>query len=209
MKKRMFNDKYGLTEAVLSGRKTMFREIFKKETVGELTIECNPVRLDEHLYGVNIHVTRNHLPKYKVGEVVAVAQSYKIIDKSFAAANCINCPILEDNISDYGCENNAGWGNKMFVKADLMPHQIKITNIRAERLQDISDEDCLCEGVRVLPDNARTRAFGFSGKFELDNDFMVYDQPKEAFSNLIDRISGKGTWGHNPYVFVYEFELLK
>ena len=30
-----------------------------------------------------------------------------------------------------------------------------------------------------------------------------------AYAALIDKISGKGTWASNPYVFVYEFELIK
>lgn len=36
-----------------------------------------------------------------------------------------------------------------------------------------------------------------------------YPDPCEAYSVLIDRISGKGTWDSNPYVFVYDFELVK
>lgn len=30
-----------------------------------------------------------------------------------------------------------------------------------------------------------------------------------AFASLIDKVSGKGTWDSNPWVIVYEFELLK
>ena len=30
-----------------------------------------------------------------------------------------------------------------------------------------------------------------------------------AFANLINRISGKGTWESNPYVFAYSFKLIK
>lgn len=33
--------------------------------------------------------------------------------------------------------------------------------------------------------------------------------PQGAYSYLIDKISGKGTWERNPYVFVYDFELVK
>ncbi len=32
---------------------------------------------------------------------------------------------------------------------------------------------------------------------------------EEAFANLIDRVSGKGTWESNPWVFAYTFELAK
>ena len=73
--------------------------------------------------------------RYKVGEVVAVAQKYKDIALDVPvelAAELIKQP---------------GWNNKMFVRADLMPHHIRITNIRVERLRDISEEDCLKEGI--------------------------------------------------------------
>lgn len=35
----------------------------------------------------------------------------------------------------------AGYKNKMFTKASLMPHHIRITDVKIERLQDISKED--------------------------------------------------------------------
>lgn len=80
------------------------------------------------------------LPRYKVGEIVAVAQSYADIGiEPFAF-----------------CE--AAWRNKMFVKAELMPYQIKITNVRIQRLQDISDEDCLREGIEL-----NTRQYEYDG----------------------------------------------
>ena len=37
---------------------------------------------------------------------------------------------------------------------------------------------------------------------------VVYT-PREAFAMLIDKVSGRGTWGLNPWVVVYEFELVK
>ena len=36
-----------------------------------------------------------------------------------------------------------------------------------------------------------------------------FDSPREAFAALIDRISGRGTWQRNPWVYAYEFELIK
>ena len=35
-----------------------------------------------------------------------------------------------------------------------------------------------------------------------------FNTPREAFAHLIDKVSGKGTWDKNPYVFVYDFELV-
>ena len=91
----------------------------------------------------------------------------------------------------------------MFVDSSLMPHKIRITNVRIERLQDISDEDCLREGVRkVVNEN------GIDVQYYVDHD-ACFETPREAFARLIDKVSGKGTWERNPYVFVYDFELIK
>ena len=97
----------------------------------------------------------------------------------------------------------------MRVKANLMPHQIKITNVRIQRLQDISDEDCLAEGIRKIESNKISKAFGFDNSYEIPNQFPVFDSPREAYAALINKVSGNGTWESNPWVFVYEFELVK
>lgn len=85
-------------------------------------------------------------PKYKVGEVVAIAQSYMDVDQFHRKGkNAAYLEYLDSILPEL--KLYPGWGNKMFVKADLMPHHIKITGIKVERLQDISDEDCLKEGI--------------------------------------------------------------
>ena len=96
----------------------------------------------------------------------------------------------------------------MFVKADLMPHHIEITDIKVERLQDISDEDCMKEGIYRL-DSANGNggiAYSFVGASDKKH-IGLYNTPRDAFSALIDKVSGKGTWESNPYVWVYEFKL--
>ena len=92
----------------------------------------------------------------------------------------------------------------MFVRADKMPHAIRITNIRIERLQDISEADCLKEGI-WRGDNVGFEAATYWYHGLANSSFRT---PQEAYASLIDRISGKGTWKSNPYVFVYDFELI-
>ena len=97
----------------------------------------------------------------------------------------------------------------MFVRPDLMPHHIRMTDVRVERLQDISDECCLKEGV--VKDTCKTYFNGYTVKFSLDqyNNILSsewFRTSREAFAHLIDKVSGKGTWERNPYVFVYDFE---
>ena len=131
---------------------------------------------------------------YKVGEVVAVAQCY--LD--------VGCPQFDK--FGYDVSGNT---NKMFVKAELMPHKIKITNVRIERLQDISDEDCLREGIsHYTPADAQNTESGF-GFQSYKGGLYLFDTAREAFAALIDKVSGKGTWQSNPYVWVYDFKLGK
>lgn len=95
-------------------------------------------------------------------------------------------------------------GGKMFVKAEYMPHHIRITDVRVERLQDISDEDCLREGV--LFSERYAMPYGIPDYPHYG--FFYYNTPREAFAALIDKVSGQGTWDSNPLVWVYSFELV-
>lgn len=81
-----------------------------------------------------------------------------------------------------------------------MPHRIRITDIVVERLQDISDEDCLKEGIEYVRSIDKYFFCGVN---------YYFDTPRAAFAELIDKVSGKGTWEKNPYVFAYEFETVK
>lgn len=215
MKKIMFNDKFGLTQAVLDGRKTMTRRIIK----------CPRTFRGEWVAGFNIH--RRHsdkkivdwpcmydaderefdmgeiLPKYKLGEVVAIAQSYKDVDRFHRKGK--NADYLEylDSILPE-LKLYPGWGNKMFVKADLMPHHIKITGIKVERLQDISDEDCLKEGIIHVSTFLGQKIYHTP---HVNGFYLSTNVAQEAFAYLIDKVSGKGTWEENPFVWVYEFKL--
>ena len=192
MKKIMFNDKYCLTQAVLDGTKTMTRRVLK---------EGIPLG--------NWEETAKHL-SYKVGDIVAIAQPYKDIIESL--------PMYSDAILDeWGVprkEFKAGWTNKMFVKADLMPHHIRITDVKVERLQDISKEDCLKEGIIFLESLSiiGEDAYFFTVKHKVrqmyDNILKFFSSPQRAYADLIDKISGKGTWESNPWVVAYSFELV-
>lgn len=136
--------------------------------------------------------------KWHIGEVVAISQPYKDI---LSSAYCDKYEL--DKLT-----HTKGWSNAMFTKADLMPHHIKITGIKVEHLQDISDEDCLKEGIYRL-DSANGNggiAYSFVGASDKKH-IGLYNTPRDAFSALIDKVSGKGTWESNPYVWVYEFEL--
>lgn len=147
--------------------------------------------------------------RYKVGDIVAIAQSYEVVYAERIAdfiRHNYHFP-REDAAEKFKkvYENCAGWKNKMFVKAELMPHHIKITDIKVERLQDISDEDILREGVwqRHYANELCyvSQNIGYAPT-------VAFPNARLAFWYLIDKISGKGTWESNPWVVAYSFELV-
>lgn len=203
MKKIMFNDKYGMEEAVLEKLKEITRRDGSK-TVLQYEIGFD-IRHDKN--GKRESLIEYALRKcpYKVGDVVAIAQAYKVLDYTFH--NFATNPSRSCGIRKEYAEKQKGWSNKMFVEAKFMPHHIYITDIKVERLQDISDEDCMKEGIYEDAEEHgglyTTPFYDFYGNEE--NGFY---EPREAFAALIDKVCGKGTWNKNPWVFAYSFELI-
>lgn len=207
----MFNDRYGLTQAVLEGKKTMTRRISttalhrKLENGTMETIEPDDMFIASdgtaHFQiGGNSYRLQ---PPYKVGEEISIAQKYwdlRNCDAFYAVLQKADPTFPLECIRD-----EAGCHNKMFVKAEWMPHRIRIKSIKAERLQSISDEDIMREGVAKWMDCYIVA--GIMEKRGRNN--VCFDTPREAFAALIDRISGKGTWKRNPWVYAYEFELVQ
>ena len=202
MKKIMFNETFGLQQATFQGNKTMTRRIvpqvildyapkyqqeYYKQTLSNISIEDAIM----NIVGAEKMFQRY---VYKVGEVVAIAQRYSQIEKEIMQ---LGLPL---NLKEW-VKKNKGYNNKMFVRAEDMPRHIKITDRKLERLQDISDEDCLKEGI--LQSDKYAMPIGIPLK---DGVFFYYDTPREAFAALIDKVSGKGTWNSNPLVFAYEYQ---
>lgn len=204
----MFNDKHGLTAAVLTGTKTQTRRIITGvlPEIQKLRVVNNVCEYENPYTKKWYKANKRHQPKYNVGEVVAIAQSYFDIKTS---ANSYRPPIW-DGYKDWHKyldtlpTNGAGYNNKMLVKAELMPHKIEISNIRVERLQDISDADCLAEGIVKYTNSAYT--YVEDGKQYYHREL---DTPQKAYGVLTNKINGLGTWTANPWVFVYEFKLAK
>ena len=74
-------------------------------------------------------------------------------------------------------------------------------------LEGRTDEDCLKEGI--IQGRCGSEDTHFMDAYYVPNDIHPYCTPREAFAHLINKVSKKGTWEHNPYVFVYDFELVK
>ena len=204
----MFSDKYLLTHAVLYGMKTMTRRLLKvpktcngKEVYSFNVLTNNAGTQCVDLVDENGGILGSWKPHYEVGEIVAIAQCYKEVYPN------ADFEMVDGNFMT----ESAGWTNKMFVKADLLPHHIRITDVKVERLQSISDDDIMREGItsqRFF--NKVEHVFATKGKMNNTpvHRLKTFPTPREAFAALIDKISGKGTWDNNPWVVAYSFELV-
>ena len=194
MKKIMFNDKYGLTQSVLNNTKKQTRRNFTLTLHVKDNSELNEV-FPENVYSENgrwkfiydnniFALPKQNYPKYQVGDVVAIAQKYEEIMEGA-------------HLDEKEPWKLAGWKNKMFVRPEYMTHHIRITDVKIQRIQEISEEDCMNEGVVKKDD-----------KFVVNGLKQSYNNPKEAFKNLIIKMNGKKFWDENRYVWIYSFELI-
>lgn len=188
----MFNDKFGLTQAVLEGRKTMTRRIAHISQHGADVLTGKFPNCPQEI--VSAYMLK---AKYKLGEVVAIAQSYESVYHE--------CGLETMDMLVSRLKYTPGWTNKMFVKSELMTSHIEITGIKVERLQDISDEDCLKEGI--IKGKCGSESTHFMDAYYVPKEKQPYCTPRNAFACLIDKVSGKGAWESNPFVFAYEFRL--
>lgn len=214
MKKIMFNDHYGLTKAVLEGRKTQTRRIpdiqppFKNSEMAFPVFDSDGE--DDPLWLAYCWVNKDNeneftkwvKPMYKEGEIVAIAQSYKDCGGLMSDGTP-----RRDYISQIVGNKNEGWRNKMYIKPELMPHQIRIKRVRIQKLQNISEEDCLAEGIKkIISEDGIPRYYV---KDRNGDTLYATDTPQNAYAFLIDKVGKKGDWERNPWVWVYEFELVK
>lgn len=83
---------------------------------------------------------------------------------------------------------------------------LEITNIRVERLQDISEDDAIREGIKseIFTPNSE-KCYYFYPCNDLRDDSYI-DLPKTSFYSLWQSINGPESWDENPWVWVIEFK---
>lgn len=148
---------------VVSGEKTMTRRIIKSQPDKRGVRTTNVAFEDWH--------GREVKPRYKVGEILYLKEPCGRI--SGIMFYKYDYPKGHKMRTDF-----AGWGNKLFMKAENARYKIQITDVRIERARSITEADAIAEGFKSLAE----------------------------FQNAWIRINGISSWKPNPYVFVYKFE---
>ena len=192
----MFSTTYGLQQGVIAGTKTMTRRVDKKLN-HPLVTDISEWGIDDKgkcylVITYSTGLTEDVYPPYQIGEEIAIAQPYKDI--------CLNDPIFFE-----GMRKEAGWSNKMFVAAEYMPHRIRITDIKVERLQDINEEDAMKEGVEKWMGGYIVT--GIMERHGQNNAW--FKSPRDAFFRLFTKLCGYRAWKSNHWVYAYTFELVR
>jgi hypothetical protein len=214
----MFNEHFGLQQSVLDGTKYMTRRICtltlhrKLENGTMEVIEPDDMFIASdgtalfQLGRNGYRVPKENQPAYKVGEEIAIAQPYKVTAQQ-------NREWLDLQLAANGqyigeLMDSGGWENKMFVSAYYCPNHIRIKSIKIERLQSISEVDIMREGIHEGEFMNTWDKYYFDEWGDVPN-HITFKTPRLSFQSLIDKVCMRGTWKRNPWVYAYEFELLR
>jgi len=201
-----------MVRAILDGRKSMTRRVIKPQPVGS---ECFGICTDS--------TDTKNIGKVGFGED---EQAMQYIKQPFKSGDTLYVKETwargtnPQNPSSYFCyradmDENAQtiqkWNTSLFMPKEAARIYLRVTDVSVEKLQDISVQDALDEGIRVHANGCIDGlAFGC-----YNGDECHYNRCTrliEYFRKLWDKLSGKRkncTWSDNPYVWVIEFERIE
>ena len=180
-----------MVRVILERRKTQTRRIIKPQPYLD-ALKCPYGNAGERLW-----VRETFCYKYD--------SDYKPLDNQYWYRS--SNPDVEA-IPDEGTElyRKDGSERSPWIPSIHMPRKasrilLEITSIRAERLQDISEDDAIAEGIL------------FNGDYDLWWDYQreqwICVDPIDSYKSLICKINGPETWEKNPWVWVVEFKVIK
>ncbi|WP_276483582.1 hypothetical protein [Paraflavitalea pollutisoli] len=146
---------------------------------------------------------------YKVDEAGYTQLDEEIFDYA-ADGDHIPLPMVDgDGFTMYdkkGNERYIPWRPNIHMPKVRARIWLEVTDIRVERLQDISEEDAKAEGVdRVYQDSDGNFWYEASDFLREDTELRTY---KDGFKQIWYMINGKKSWTANPWVWVVSFRVL-
>ena len=125
--------------------------------------------------------------------------------------------LIADKVLDL-CKEKFSWRSPIFMPRWASRIMLEVVNVRVERLQDISEEDCIAEGIRPF---LRSGLFQMKTMYEVpglvgtyadgQTDVRVCHSAVDGYSELWDSINAKRgyPWSINPWVWVPEFKRIE
>ncbi len=101
---------------------------------------------------------------------------------------------------NYPRHEGQNWKPSIFMPRAASRILLEVTDVRVERLQDITEADARAEGVEPDVDAGYWKGYIFPG---------FYDSAKKSFASLWQSINGLGSWEQNPWVWVVSFKRIE
>lgn len=206
-----------MVRAILDGRKTMTRRVIKVQPPVEATSAGNYSSSREGVTNRWTWMSGNpkdcdtweplddfKLP-YAPGDLLWVREAHAIVgnvDPGFVLyrANGYEAECERHGFDKpYPPEAAARWRPSIFMPRWASRITLRVTAVKVERLQDISEDDARAEGISPLP----------SGRYYCDHDEdgeITAKSPVTAFAWLWNSIHGEDAWMANPWIAAYSFE---
>jgi hypothetical protein len=190
-----------MVQAILDGRKTQTRRIIKGDYAQIGSCPWTDGGFSEYHKNGACRCRNGIKPKYQIGDILYVKETYGLAPNE----KLVNIP-AQDIIfkTDKDAHRVKKWKPSIFMARIYARLFLRVTNVGVERLQDISEDDAIDEGIEQTQQ--------FSGMRLLFKDYSKKDEwleiPTDSYQTLWDSINKEPEkqWEANPYVFVYEFE---
>lgn len=203
-----------MVQAILSGNKTQTRRIIKGLPKGAYKIWFDGAEwIIENAIG-QCWSTHFYCP-YEIGDILWVRETYAKTgdnhnddwpghgDYYYKADNPFN--EIELHKEYPYMKGWPKWRPSIFMPKEACRIKLKITNIKAQKLQDISENDALAEGIGSgFQMNAGYPDYEHINKSGICT--LTQDSAINSYASLWDKINGHGTWNANPWVWVIEFK---
>jgi hypothetical protein len=178
-----------MVQAILEGRKTQTRRIVKPQPKQEL--EFFGWKLPEYIqvaFGKGVKTESLHkFPFGQIGDVLWVRETFRPKGHSFPIGEHFE---YKATAAADGNPINEPWKPSIFMPKDASRIWLRITDIKIQKLHDISRGDSMSEGC-PFPNVAKET------------------NPYAWFAELWQTIHGFSSWNNNPWVWVIEFERIE
>lgn len=206
-----------MVQSILEGRKTQTRRIIKPQPIVHNEVIQMPIGIKEYAKELDKYMKKGYTNLYTDGVLSGMMTSklkYDVGDilwvrETWQHTECLNINPEDENYgfvykADNGdWENMEGWTWKpsIFMPKEACRIFLKVTEVRAERLEDISEQDAISEGIEVKEHDIAPKGW----KDYLFSE-IPFDNPKHSFFSLWQSINGEQSRNDNPFVWVVNFE---
>lgn len=206
--------------AILEGRKTQIRRVVKPQPlegsrwvgwlldstgreddkrIGSACWRCDSI-------GRDLYVK----PRYKVGEIVYVKEGWKIAEN--VTIDGVAPVLYESETPPKVMEYIKNWKSPFSMPEQASRIHLEITEIKAQRVQDITEEEAMAEGIeKPIEERCMLAYRDYSIKEEDNEGYNWFRTAKESYASLWDSINAKKgfPWGVSPWVFAYTFKVVE